>query len=264
MFPITATIAAAGLLGGLPATQQLDVLERDYKLEVRAAPQAAGAVAVSVRRTGRGEHALAIYSVPPGVTAEDVLALDPDAPAPPGFDVVAGTNVVPRRRAFRMTVVLQPGSYVLEDYGENGGKVNSRDRGMISDLQVPGAAPVDAALPPARATVRLRDLRIAMPARLPRRGPYGIVNEDSSMHQLTLVRLRRDATYRQAIRAFDGDTSTLPPGRMSELIGLLGARHEANVARRLQPGRYLGVCLMTNANGRLHAQLGMTARFRVR
>ena len=120
-------------------------------------------------------------------------------------------------------------------------------------------APARAAAPAPRVvTIAAGEWWFRAPAGLaPGRTVLRLRNDGERTHQLALARLAPGVSLERALETGGSDDTATPLG---EVVARPGATGE--LAAELTPGRYALLCFETH-RGRIHAELGQTAQFRV-
>jgi hypothetical protein len=207
-----------------------------------------------------------VAALPDGSTAERFMATfeaEGEAAAFAGVVWTGGVNGVEPGATEVATANLQPGRYIVLCFiptpGEHG--KSHVEMGMVDELEVVDAGSA-AAEPPAVATIELSDYAIAIPERFTG-GVTEVLNNGSENHEVILMRFHEGKSLADlgawsqsgmpAERPFDyvGGLGTLAPGRRGW------------TTLTLEPGDYVALCVIRNAEGHAHVDLGMLTPFTV-
>jgi hypothetical protein len=171
--------------------QRLTVTATDTALQLAGAqPLHSGLVTFTVSNAGKGVHALLISRLKHSLTKKEIIAtLDKNklADIESAFEAKGGIPDVPPGKSWQATVDLEPGTYVLADYGYNGTKLNYQ-RGLIQTIDVKSGGP-KAAPPKTVGKIELKDFAfaISLPKPFDGKGVVEIANTAKQPHEVTLV-----------------------------------------------------------------------------
>jgi hypothetical protein len=201
-----------------------------------------------------GSRTVAVVELEPGVTAhtsehalEDLQRL---GRLVAGGTVSAGTDHV-------TTITARAREHLVVDVtGETAGSARFRV----------GAEANGARLPRSAVTIGLRDRGFYLPSLLPAGGVIRIANQGELPHQATAYRLKRTASFSEAVEAAIRGRFLERFGAPTVLTGLVSGGTVNRVEADLRPGRYLVVSHYAplTATGRPDVLRGLVATTRVR
>jgi hypothetical protein len=254
-----------------PTPTRVAVVARDSSLHSSARSVRAGLVTLTFRNAGKGEHALSIFPLKPGVSLDwlvRVLDRNHGQWTPAIASARGAIPSLPPGTTRDLTTELTPGRYALVDYGSNGG-TNNFTRGLIRPLTVRETDAEEARPPASVGRIVMFDFAfsIDLPARFSGEGVLKFENPAHEVHEITLVRLNPGVSYPKAIAAVHAlvhGKQVPPQGTPVELVGPGDPGWVSYMTVDLAPGRYLALCLIGDPkSGKLHSELGMVGRFTV-
>jgi hypothetical protein len=271
VFSVTLALALSAC-GGSKASgppQGLTVTATDAALQLTGAQALhSGLVTITVRNSGKGAHALLISRLKKPLTEKQIIStLDNNKiqAIQSAFEAKGGIPDVPPGTFWQETVDLEPGSYVLADYGYNGNKFNYQ-RGLIKKIDVAAGGP-QAAPPKTVGKIELKDFAfdISLPKPFHGQGVVEIPNTGGQPHELTLVSTPPGRKPKDVL-AIVHSAATAPPGgyAVHKVLALLDPGNTAYVRFDLPPGHYVALCLIVDPKQKkVHADLGQVGEFDV-
>lgn len=278
---IAAAAALAAAFAVPAAAQAADAPSVDVEVGARTI-QVAGAedlgrgpVRLSISGdTLDGARTVAVVALKPGVTLDDIEEADLDdvTARPASATAYASEHLVSKLERFgrlvaggqvsaatghTATIVAAPGDYAILDVtAENAG---------VAGFAV-GDEHNGASIPKSDVTIGLRDKGLFLPSLLPADGIFRISNQGDRLHQATAYRLKRSASYREAVRAAYRGRFLGRFGTPTVLTGVISGHLATRVEVSLRPGRYLVVSEYTpfTLNGRSDVSRGLVGTTRVR
>jgi hypothetical protein len=215
-------------------------------------------------------HALGVWRLRDGVGVDD-LRKGLDTPDGLGalqlVDAYGGVDDVAAHTTFSMTARLDPGRYVLIDFGQGpegpDGPAWFTKTGFVHEFEVRGK-PTTARPPASTATLVASDFHYVVPQTLPRHGTLEVRNAGSELHMAALLRLDPGATVASALSAIRAGKE--PPGTQLELFGAIGPGRAFLMDYDLAPASYVIACFMPSKSHESapHVALGMVNGFTVR
>lgn len=267
-------IAPAATHGAKVADTTLHIAMSDGALTVDRHSVPAGRTLVSVATTGRQAHALMLARLEDGVTpARFKRALNTkDGQAAVSLASFRGgiDSLPPAGTTWQMVTDLRPGTYVVVDHAENGGKPNF-DLGGFSTVRVTGSQGPQTAVPAARGSIEMVDFafRIHLSRTFHGRGWIRFANRGHDIHRIILLRLNPGVSFAKADAAIhthnENNQHERPPGLPIELIGAVSPGFDGYLKLNLPPGRYVAACFEADASTHFvpHTDLGMIGHFTI-
>jgi hypothetical protein len=220
----------------------------------------AGYVDIQIVTSGKVHHHLAFWHLNPGVTVKQFThALKGSNEDPFKLGTAIGGNGPMLSGHLDATMRLVPGTVVFADIVEG-------PTTRIASFHV-ARAPISAKPPAAIGTIVNRSYRFFLPTHFGRPGIYRFTNPDAVAHDGVIYRLRAGKNASDLVRWLHAGGKGKPPVDFARPLGgpgVIGA-HWTSWFRlpRLAPGRYVLGCFLPDAQGMLHAAMGMVAEFRV-
>lgn len=262
-------LAACGGGGKLGPPQRVAVTADDAALDVTGAQALhSGLVTFTVRNAGKGSHALLISRLKHPLTQKEIIAtLDKNkvTDIEAAFEAKGGIPDVPPGTSWQETVDLEPGTYVLADYGYNGTQLNYH-RGLITTVDVKSGGP-KAAPPKTVGKIEMKDFAfvISLPKPFHGKGVVEIPNTGKQPHELTLVSTLPGRTPKDVMAIIHSGAITPPDGyNIYKMLALIDPGNTAYVRFNLPKGHYVAVDLIVDPKqNKLHADLGQVGEFDV-
>ena len=262
-------LAACGGSGKLGPPQRVGVTADDKVLHVTGAQALhAGLVTFTVRNAGKGAHALLISRLKhPQTTKEIIATLDKNKvnDIEAAFEAKGGIPDVPPGTSWQETVNLEPGTYVLADYGFNGTKLNYH-RGMITTVNVKSGGP-KAATPKTVGKIEMKDFAfdISLPKPFHGKGVVEVANTGKEPHELTLVSTLPGKGPKDVMAIVHSGAVTPPDGYdIYKVLALIDPGNTAYVLFNLPKGHYVAIDLIVDPKtNKLHSDLGQVGEFDV-
>jgi hypothetical protein len=263
-------LPACGGGGKLVAPQRVSVKADDAALQVGGVQSLhSGLVTFTVSNAGKGAHALLISRLKRSLTTKDIIAiLDKNklADIEAAFEAKGGIPDVPPGTSWEETVDLEPGTYVLADYGYNGTKLNYH-RGLIQTIEVKSGGP-KAAPPKTIGKIEMKDFAfvISLPQPFHGKGIVEIPNTGKQPHELTLVSTPPGRTAKNVMDIVHQGAIEPPDGYLiTKVLALMDPGNTAYVRFNLPKGHYVAIDLIVDPKqNKLHADLGQVGEFDVR
>lgn len=267
-----ALVAVPSACGGQKASgppQQLTVTATDASLALTGADALhSGLVTFTVKNAGKGAHALLISRLKKSLSQKEIIATlnnNKIEAIQAAFEAKGGIPDVPPGTSWQETVDLEPGDYVLADYGYIGTKLNYQ-RGLIKTITV--AAGGNRGVPPSTVgKIELKDFAFALslPTPFHGKGVIEIPNTGKQPHELTLVRTPPGRTPKDVLAIVHSGAVEPPDGyEIHKVLALLDPGNTAYVRFALPPGHYVALCLIVDPKQKkLHADLGQVGAFDV-
>lgn len=270
--PAAATGTSARADAASASTLRIGMSDGALALDRTSLPS--GPTLVRVATSGRRQHALILARLDDGVTParfRRALHTKDGRAALRLASFRGGIDALPPAGTWEMVTDLRPGTYVVVDHAENGGKPNF-DRGGFATVRVTAARGTALPAPAARGSIEMVDYAFAirLPGTFHGRGWIRFANRGHEIHRIILLRLSPGVTFAQAIAAVhahdDGNANERPPGMPVELIGAVSPGYVGYLKLNLPHGRYLAACFETDAGSHFvpHTELGMIGRFTIR
>lgn len=223
------------------------VVARDYAFDSsRTAP--AGLVALRLVNAGREIHMMGIARLDSGKTLGDLVqAMQGDAPIH-WFLELGGPGAVSPGDSVTAYLVLEPGTYSMICWWPDSTGKEHAQLGMMSTLTVTGQDAGAPAVPAPDVHVRETDYHVAMPDTLRAgRHVFRVDNDGPHSHDLAILRVLPGRTDQQ-VEAWLGKP-TMHDAPAEAFGGTVGQErwHQVTFAADLPPGRYLFLCMMTDA-----------------
>ncbi len=245
---IAALVLVLPACGGQKASgppQQLSVSASDTSLDLTGADALhSGLVTITVENAGKGAHALLISRLKKDLTQKEIVAtLDNNKieAIQAAFEAKGGIPDVPPGTSWQETVDLEPGTYVLADYGYNGTKLNYQ-RGLIKTVTV--ASGGNKGVPPETVgKIELKDFSFAfsLPKPFTGKGVVEIPNTGGQPHELTLVSTPPGRTPKDVLAIVHSGAIEPPDGyAIHKVLALLDPatrRTSASTSRRVTTSR---------------------------
>lgn len=226
----------------------------------------AGQTSIRLHNGGREPHQLQLLKLDGGKSAADLAAylLEHDWAFPAWARHMGGPNGVGSGGDAEATIYLEPGSYVLICVIPSGNRQPHAALGMQRALHVTEQAPA----PPdfhGNFHMAMLDYEFVVVQELRKgRHTFYVVNRGSEPHQVSLVRLDRDASAEDVLAAFGRVPASSLPGRLIGGMSGLEPGGEGMFTAELSPGRYAMICLFPNpASRESHAAKGMVMNFTI-
>jgi hypothetical protein len=261
---LVACLVASAASAGRPESQHVFVTATNFHLAATGLSSLhAGFVTFTVRNASTGEHGLAIVRLKRPMTQAKVLAAISSGRVL-SFDPLGGVQAVTPGARWEGTVELKPGTYVIADPGENGGKANFQ-RGMLATFKVVAGA--RGAAPSTIGSIAMHDYSffVRLPKQFDGKGIVAISNRGRTLHEISLVRTPRGKTATDVLKIFHAGVN-MPRGySVHELVSAMSRGHTSYIRFDLPRGHYVALCLITFGNSqKTHADAGMIAEFDVR
>jgi predicted small lipoprotein YifL len=263
-------LAACGSEKASGPPQQLTVTATDAALQLTGADSLRnGLVTITVRNSGKGAHALLISRLKKELTQKEIVAtLDNNKieALQAAFEAKGGIPDVPPGDSWQETVDLQPGTYVLADYGYNGTKLNYQ-RGLIKTIEVGSGG--HKAVPPATiGKIEMKDFAFdfSLPKPFNGKGVIEVTNTGEQAHEITLVSTPPGRRPKDVLAIVHSGAIEPPDGyAIDKVLAILDPGNTAYVRFDLPPGHYVALCLVVDPKQKkLHADLGQVGEFDVR
>ena len=254
-------LAACGGSGKLGTPQRVTVTANDNALHVNGVQSLhSGLVTFTVNNAGKGAHALLISRLRHPLTQKDIIAtLDKNkvTDIEAAFEAKGGIPDVPPGTSWQETVDLEPGTYVLADYGSNENQLNYH-RGLIQTIDVKSGGP-KAAAPKTVGKIELKDFAfvISLPKPFHGKGVVEIPNTGKQPHEVTLVSTPPGRTPKVVMAMLH--QSVTPPGgyAIHRVLALIDPGNTAYVRFNLPKGHYVALDLILDPKqNKVHADLG--------
>jgi hypothetical protein len=219
----------------------------------------AGLTEITFRNDGRGEHEAQLIRVEGDRSEAEVLrqfaATGEGRPTPDWLRAAGGAGLAPAGREVTSTQVLEPGTYYAVDTSGDG-------RPAFASFEVTGEAG-SAELPATDATITARDFTFESSGLRAGVNEVTFDNVGREIHHVIAVPLLEGRTLADARRFLTEERSSGPPPIDFERVSSSSAFDGGtggNVQLRLDRGRYVLVCFISNrAGGPPHALMGMIA-----
>jgi hypothetical protein len=262
-------LAACGGSGKLGTPQRVTVTANDNALQVNGVQSLhSGLVTFTVSNAGKGAHALLISRLKHPLTQKEIIAtLDKNkvADIEAAFEAKGGIPDVRPGTSWQETVELEPGTYVLADYGYNGTKLNYQ-RGLIQTIDVKSGGP-KAAPPKAIGKIELKDFAfdISLPKPFHGKGIIEIPNTGEQPHELTLVSTPPGKGPKDVMNIIHQGAIDAPDGyAIYKMLALIDPGNTAYVRFNLPKGHYVAIDLIVDPKqNNLHADLGQVGELDV-
>ena len=249
-----------------PATpQEVRFTARDFTFE---GPQTieAGMITLVLANQGATLHHLQLVRLLEGKTAEDfsaaMAALQPGQPLPAWAVEAGGVNPPDPGAEARVTMLLEPGSYVVTCFVDMPDHVPHFVKGMTVPLTVTESSAPPADAPATTLTLTLTDYAFGFSAP-PTVGQHVIRvdNAGPQPHEIVIFRLHDGATmdeFMQFAATYQGEMPASAVGG----VPAMAVGDVAYVHVDLAPGSYVALCLVPDTgDGKLHAEHGMVLPF---
>jgi hypothetical protein len=228
------------------------------------APATATAGLATIRLVNQGTklHNVQLVRLAEGKTLRDLVAAwQKKEPFPAWAVAVGGPTAAWRGQTIEATVLLEPGRYGVVCWVPAPDGQLHLMKGMMSQLEVTGAATAGVALPKADVTVKLFDYNYLISGAL-RSGTRAIRVDNSGpqTHELVFVKLAPGKTAMDAAKWAEGGQVTDPPGEMVAGVSGLAPGRAAVIRPTLTKGRYALVCFVPDAKSAkhlAHVEMGM-------
>jgi hypothetical protein len=251
------------------APQRVTVKATDTALQVGGVQSLkSGLVTITVRNAGNGAHALLISRLKHPLTQKQIIATlngNKLADIESAFEAKGGIPDVPPGTSWQETIDLQPGTYVLADYGLNGTKLNYQ-RGLIRTIVVASGS-ANAAPPKTIGKIELKDFSfvISLPKPFHGKGVIEVPNTGKQPHEITLVSTPPGRTPKDVMAIVHSGAIEPPDGyAIHKILSLLDPGNTAYVRVNLPKGHYVAICLIVDPEqNKLHADLGQVGEFDV-
>jgi len=262
------TSLIAALLGLASAgSPRAPLVVTAYDFAFRA-PDSATSGVVTVRFVNRGkeDHQVVFLRLDDTATLARVTrTLVENKTHTTGVRAVGGVENARPGETNETTIILGPGRYVLLCDLPGADHRAHVQKGMLHTLTVaPSGNAADTTLPPAVATVRLTDYKIALSAPLrPGTRLVRVENDGAHRHHLIVARMVHGATMAD-VDKWDGESEPAPIVEIGG-ISALDPGVSGVTALRVTPGHYVLACVMNDGPGtKPHYMLGMETETVVR
>jgi len=269
----TAATLLVGVLtscGGEVATTvaELLVIGTEYAFDAPT-HAASGIITVRLKNDGVAElHNVAVMRLTDDHTLQDFVESKARDPISPAWAVhLGGVESIPPGAEAEVVLDLRPGPHLIVCYHEKreSGEVRGQPHhalGMIAPLQVTsettGARP-----PEADATLAMFDYGFALSDSLDA-GPHllRVVGAGPQPHNVLLWRLADGRSQADLIEWLESDRTAARPAQPLGGMTALSVGQHAYLPLDLEPGRYVFVCLVSDAEDhRFHVSHGMALGF---
>ena len=184
---------------GPPVAEQVEVVAEDYRFTVPETVPT-GPVAIRLVNEGSEPHAVQLYRLNDGVTADDfsrAMNTGIDAERALASTVGGPANVEGGETGPLVNVVLEPGSYVVAWWLLNGSGTPHAYLGMVDTYEVTGSVQPGVTPPSVEGTFELREYEIDVPSGFNGSGTFQVVNRDGEWHELVIGRLEEVIPHRK-------------------------------------------------------------------
>lgn len=228
----------------------------------------AGMITMVLTNAGQTWHHLQLIKLPDGMSFADfqqsLATMQPGSPPPAWLHEAGGVNPPSPDEPARVTMLVEPGEYVVICFVDTPDKVPHFAKGMMRPLTVTPSASTPAPLPPSDLTLTLVDYAFAFSAP-PTAGSHVIRVENgaSQAHEIALFRFLPGKGMDDLMAwsaTYDGPAPVTPVG------GVPGFRpgQVAHMYVDLEPGQYVALCFLPDAtDGKPHLEHGMVLPFEV-
>lgn len=228
----------------------------------------AGMITMVLDNQGETWHHLQLVKLPDGMTAQDfqeaVAGMQPGSPPPPWLNEAGGVNPPAPGEPARVTMLVEPGEYVVLCFVDTPDKVPHVMKGMIRPLTVTEASQPAAPLPESDVRLTLVDYAFSFSA--PPTADTRVIRVEvaaEQAHEVAFFRLAEGKTMDDVAawaETYEGEPPLTPVG------GVPGMRRGqvADVHVRFTPGQYVALCFLPDAtDGRMHVEHGMVLPFSI-
>ena len=227
-----------------------------------------GVVTFVLDNTSENFHHLQLARLTDGMTVEDfhqrLMTLQPGTPLPSWFVDAGGVNPPPPGEPARVTLMVEPGEYVVLCFVDTPDHVPHFAKGMVAPLTVTEAAGAPASLPESDRTLTLVDYAFSFDAPLTSGSQdIRVVNGATQAHEIALFRLVPGKTMEDVMTwgaSYEGEPPMIPAGG----VPAIRPGQEAVIHVELEPGDYVALCFLPDANdGVPHLAHGMVLPFTI-
>lgn len=227
-----------------------------------------GTVTMVLDNQGETWHHLQLVKLPDGMTAADfqegMAGMQPGSPPPPWLNEAGGVNPPTPGEPARVTMLVEPGEYVVLCFVDTPDKVPHVMKGMIRPLTVRESREPAVSLPGSDVTLTLVDYAFSFSA--PPTADTRVIRvevEAEQAHEVAFFRLNEGKTM-DDVAAWGATYEGEPP--MTPVGGVPGMRQGqvADVHVQFTPGQYVALCFLPDAtDGKLHTEHGMVLPFTI-
>ena len=220
---------------------------------------APGFTNIRLVNSGSQIHHMILAKLEDGKTVQDLMKFFEENPnAEPDFAVWLGAaSGIASGDSAGSTVDLAAGNYVMmcfvPDPADNTPHLM---KGMTKELVVAGEGN-GATAPAATAEIRTHDFGFTVPTLVAGTQTLHYINDGPATHEIQLVRLNDGATKDQYLAAMAPGATAPPPGVEKGGPGALSSGRDNYWTVTLEPGNYLLVCWVPDAEGTPHIMQGM-------
>jgi hypothetical protein len=261
-------LSACGGSAKLGAPQRVSVTAADAALNVSGVQSLhSGLVTFTVSNAGKGAHALLISRLKHPLTTKEIIkTLDTNrvTDIEAAFEAKGGIPDVSPGSSWQETVDLQPGTYVLADYGSNGSVLNYH-RGLIRTIDVKSGG-AKAAPPKTIGKIELKDFAfvLSLPKPFHGKGVIEIPNTGKEPHELTLVSTPPGKTPTDVMTMLHRGITPQGGYAIHRVLALIDPGNTAYVSVNLPAGHYVALDLILDPKqNKVHADLGQVGELDV-
>ncbi len=267
--PKEADSGTAATTASAPAAPNVvNITATEYKFD---APESIPAGLTTFRMTDAGAelHHASLIKLDSGKTLADfqagMKAMKPGTP-PPGWVIPAGgPNAVTPGSTSELTVVLEPGNYVMVCFIPDAKGVPHVMSGMMKGLTVTPNPNANMTEPAADVIVTLRDYKFDFSTPLTAgKHTLKIETAPGQPHEFTLFQLAAGKTLADLMKYLEIGMKGEPPGMPIGGVAGVAAGKPSFFAVDLKPGDYALVCFLEDArDGKPHFAHGMAQQLKV-
>jgi hypothetical protein len=236
----------------------LGISEVNKTLTVTGTPQS-GATEIDFTTDLKAKHlesgtTIGLIHLNPGVTPEQFAAgIKPDGSNLDQFGTLDTTEDLSKGEVIKIQTVLKTGQYVVAD-------LNASPKSNLHTVINVAQSPAPAALPPADATIRMKDYKFTGPRVLKRGELVRIENTGKEQHMAVAIKVRNGRAAKQ-VEALLRKGKDRQVEKGLKVVGQLqddvspGAVNQGVLT--LPKGTWVLACFMTTAKGVEHTRLGM-------